>query len=120
MSTRPLRTYLRKHRQRSALTHEEIAFLATGAMAGTSYSRHERLLGTPTLHTALVYEFLFDTPISQLYFGLSIELQEAVVTRARGLLANLKRKPETARQAYKIATLESIIARGSEEYSRCL
>src|SRR4051812_41167830 len=95
MTIVPLQTYLRTHRKRTGFTHDEVAFLI-GGMCGTNVSRHESAKRFPALRTVLMYEFIFDATVRELYEGLFCEMQGRVQTRARGLLASLGKTPQSA------------------------
>jgi DNA-binding XRE family transcriptional regulator len=107
MTIVPLNTYLRMYRKRTGFTHEELAFLC-GAMCGSSIARHEQGSQLPVLRTALMYEFILQAPIRELYAGLFHDARGAVQVRMRGLCASLERKPRTAERDHKIAILRAI------------
>src|SRR5688572_31802419 len=94
MTIVPLSTYLKMYRKRTGFTHDDVAFLL-GGMRGTSISRHERSERLPILKTALMYEFIFDATVRELYQGVFREVQQRVRERARGLCASLERQPST-------------------------
>src|SRR6266566_9083033 len=66
MPTARLPNYIRRHRKRSCLTQEDVAFLL-GSKSSASVSRHERFKQTPDLQTLLAYEILFRTPVRNLF-----------------------------------------------------
>ena len=99
---------------RAGFSQDEVAFLQ-GAMSSTSVARHERARRLPVLQTAMIYEFIFDTCISEMYEGIYIELRRRVSVRARGLLASLERKRRTPQRDHKIAVLREFIRKASSE-----
>jgi DNA-binding XRE family transcriptional regulator len=108
MTIVPLKTYLKTYRRRTGFTHDEVAFLI-GGMAGTSYSRHEGSKRLPILKTALMYEFIFDATVRELYEGVFVEVQERVRERARGLVRGLEKKPASPQRDQKIAALRRLL-----------
>src|SRR5258708_7698857 len=108
MTIVPLDNYLRMYRKRTGLTHEEIAFLR-GAMCGTSVSRHEKGDRLPVLKTALMYEFILQAAVCDLYAGVFYDARAAVRARAQGLCASLERKARTAERDHKIGVLRALL-----------
>lgn len=104
----PLSTYIRMYRKRTGFTHDEVAFLC-GAMCGSSISRHESGERLPVLRTALMYEFILNASVRELYEGVFHEIRGAVRARAQGLCASLERKPRNAERDHKIAVLRALL-----------
>jgi DNA-binding XRE family transcriptional regulator len=117
MTIVPLSTYLKMYRKRTGFTHDDVAFLL-GGMSGTTVSRHERSHRLPILKTALMYEFIFDATVRELYEGVFREVQLRVRERARGLCSSLERQPRNPTRDQKIAVLRRIIAEGEREIER--
>ena len=110
MTIVPLTTYFKMYRRRTGLSLDEVAFLQ-GAMSSSSVARHERARRLPVLQTAMMYEFIFDACVCDLYEGIYADLQRRVCARARGLLASLQRKPRTLVRDHKIEVLRELILR---------
>ena len=113
MTLVPLTTYLRMFRKRTGFTHEEVAFLC-GGMCGSSISRHERGAQLPMLKTALMYEFILQTSVRDLYVGLFHDARSSVRERADGLRASLARRRKTAARDHKIAVLKALLEETAE------
>jgi hypothetical protein len=64
----------------------------------------------PMLQTALMYEFVLDATVRQIYEGTFAQARINVRKRARGLCASLARKPKTAMRNKKIALLTRLIS----------
>ena len=69
---------------RLALSQDEVAFLL-GAQSGTKVCRYERFVREPSLETALAYEAIFKTPVSELFGGLYQKVEREVEERAKFL-----------------------------------
>lgn len=108
MTIIPLETYLRMYRKRTGFTHDEIAFLC-GAMSGSSIARHESGERLPVLRTALMYEFILQATVRELYEGVFHDARGAVRARAKGLCASLERKPKSAERDHKIGILRALL-----------
>ena len=67
---------------RLALSQDEVAFLL-GAQSGTNVSRYERFVREPTLETALAYEAIFKTSVSELFSGVYQKVEREVAERAK-------------------------------------
>lgn len=113
MTLVPLTTYLRMFRKRTGFTHEEVAFLC-GGMCGSSISRHERGKQLPMLKTALMYEFILQTSVRDLYVGLFHDARASVRERAGGLCASLGRRRKTASRDHKIAVLRALLEEAAD------
>jgi transcriptional regulator with XRE-family HTH domain len=97
MSSLP--NYLRTHRNRAALSQEEVAFLLglKGMEKGSKVSRDEQLARTPNLETALAYAAIYDVPVKELFAGMYEEIEQAVAQRAKLLGFRIRTKPNAER-----------------------
>jgi len=77
MNNKVLGNYLRICRKRSGLSQREVGFLLGYADKG-QVSRHERSATAPPLITALGYEAIFRVPISKLFTGIHMSVNESV------------------------------------------
>jgi len=109
MTMVPLATYIRMYRKRTGFTHDEIAFLC-GAMCGSSISRHESGERLPVLKTALMYEFILQASVRELYEGVFHDVCRVVRARAEALCASLERKPKSPDREHKIAVLRALLS----------
>ena len=82
MTSLQLPNYLKANRMRLALSQDEVAFLL-GAQSGTKACRYERFARVPSLETALAYEAIFKTPVSELFGGLYQKVEREVAERAK-------------------------------------
>src|SRR6266699_6662617 len=82
MTSPQLPNYLRANRKRLALSQDEVAFLL-GAHSGTKVCRYERFVREPSLETALAYEAIFKTSVSELFGGLYQKVEREVAERAK-------------------------------------
>ena len=96
MLSSKLPNYLRAARKRANLTQRELAFLM-GHRTRTQVSRSERVAQTPTLRTALLFAFILDMPIQELFAGLIQDDLEAVRHRAATLYQRNAIRSPTAR-----------------------
>ena len=103
-----LQNYLRTHRKRSAFSQQELAFLL-GSSSPTKVSRHELFERQPDLTTALAYEAIFGTPVSDLFAGLHQQIDREVIARAKVLARNLQNTPADRLTARKLEMLRLII-----------
>jgi len=86
MTSPQLPNYLKANRKRLALSQDELAFLL-GAQSGTKVCRYERFVREPSLETALAYEAIFKTSVSELFGGLYQKVEREVAERAKMLAA---------------------------------
>jgi DNA-binding XRE family transcriptional regulator len=105
MASQKLEHYLRTCRKRSGLSQGEVAYLL-GSSTRTKVSRYERGRYVPTLRTALVFEALFGTPVSEIFAGLHQSAEKELRRRARALASVLrtydgKRNPRLNAQKLK-------------------
>ena len=101
--------YVLTHRKKAGLSQRELARLI--GFADESVCRHERSESLPPLPTALSYEVIFGVPISELFPGLRLSVEEAVEKRItafeRELQERSARSPREAdRHAQKFAWLD--------------
>jgi transcriptional regulator with XRE-family HTH domain len=85
MPSSQLPHHLRAHRQRLALSQDDVAFLL-GTKAGTQVSRYEHFDRMPTLETALAYEVIMKRSASELFSGMYREAEKKVAERAKELM----------------------------------
>ena len=95
MATKPrteerLSNYLRVHRRRSGLTQAELEWLL-GASGG-SVSLHERFENSPVLDTAISYEIVFRTPVSEIFAGRRDALAREIEARLAEMEEQLGRR----------------------------
>ena len=107
----------RTHRRRTGFTHDDVAFLL-GGMSGSTVGRHERCDRLPMLKTALMYEFIFDATIRELYDGIFAEVQAQVRERARGLCASIEKEPPSPSRDHRLRVLRRIVGGGEEVRQR--
>ena len=107
MTSLQLPNYLKANRRRIALSQDEVAFLL-GAQSGTKVCRYERFVHEPSLETALAYEAIFKTSVSELFGGLYQKVEREVAERAEILAARNdqgKAGAQTARKQQALAEL---------------
>lgn len=83
--------YLRAYRKRSGLSQSEVAYLL-GAKNGNHVSRFERRKRVPPLETALAFQAVLGTPVSELFAGTYESVAGDVGLRAQDLAAQLQTK----------------------------
>ena len=79
-----------------------------GAQSGTKACRYERFARVPSLETALAYEAIFKTSVSELFGGLYQKVEREVAERAKILAEKSGGDmpgPETARKRQVLAEL---------------
>ena len=72
----------------------------------------------PTLATALCCEALFGVPLSELFGGMYDQAYEAVLVRARRLLADELQKPPGSAHARTRLFLEELLSKNPSPYKR--
>lgn len=97
MPSPQLPNYLRLNRRRLNLSQRDLAFLL-GKRRGGDVSRYEKSGHLPNLETALAYEAIFNTSVSELFAGIYQKVELETVKR-RKLLAEQKRKIASRRSA---------------------
>jgi transcriptional regulator with XRE-family HTH domain len=80
MNIGPIASYLRTLRRRSGLSQRQLAEIL-GSVSAAQVSRHERGVSIPNLLTALEYEAIFLTPISEMFPGLFHAVKDGVDER---------------------------------------
>ena len=105
---KPLLTYLRTYRLKSGLSNDEVAFLL-GSVYGTNVSKHESGHRLPLLRNALAYEIVLGTPVRRLYQGMACSVRQEVLTRVRGLVANLEKKRRGRGRELKLELLRGML-----------
>jgi transcriptional regulator with XRE-family HTH domain len=110
MSVEPLSNYIRTHRRKAALSHDEVAFLL-GCVHGTKISRYERGSRTPIFETALALEVVFGVPVAELFAGRFHEVEQSVVKRAKELVERLRKAKPSPAVTAKLSLLMAICKR---------
>ncbi len=91
MTSQKLGNYLRAYRKRSGLSQREVAYLL-GSKNGGQVSLNERRRHVPPLETALAFQAVLGTPISELFAGTYESVAEDVRLRAQDLTTELRAK----------------------------
>ncbi len=107
MAHTKLLNYLRSHRKRAGLSQADVAFLL-GGDSGAHVSRYERFHRTPSLLTALAYEAIFDTAVSELLAGEYQRIERQVMGRAQTLLRRMRKQPTDRATSRKLTFLQVI------------
>ena len=110
MTSLQLPNYLRANRKRLALSQDEVAFLL-GARSGAKVCRYERFVRAPSLETALAYEAIFKTSVSELFGGLYQKVERDVAIRAKIIVKRNdedRQGAQTARKRQVLAKLASL------------
>jgi transcriptional regulator with XRE-family HTH domain len=99
-------SYLRSHRLKSGMSQRELAYLV-GILSHQQVSQHERSTAVPSLIAAVAYQFVFGTPITELFPGLVESVKLNVDERLYRMQKELQDTTAKGREAQKIArTLE--------------
>lgn len=115
MSKKKFASYLRSYRRRWGLTQAELAFLL-GYKSDSVVSRLEQQRIRVTLKVAFACFILFGTHPSELFPGLSHDVEKAVMGRVWDLYERIQGDPSrTTRQ--KIELLEDAIVREKERHA---
>lgn len=85
----PLGNYLRTHRRYAALTQQELAW-AIGYPSVATISNHERLTALPPLMTAIAYQAVFQVPVSDIFAGVTVAMEQLVERRLNEFEARLR------------------------------
>jgi len=104
MARRKLPNYLRTHRKRVGFTQSELSILL-GSKDAAQISRYEDNSHHPALKTALAYEVLFGTPLSELFAGAYQEVERDILKRALRLASRLQKAPQNKATARKLEHL---------------
>jgi DNA-binding XRE family transcriptional regulator len=89
-----LPNHLRAQRRRLALLQDDVAFIL-GKQDGRKVSQYELLDYLPNLATALAFEAIFKTPVSELFPNLYLEVEAEVIERARRLRQKIQLEGES-------------------------
>jgi hypothetical protein len=111
MASEYLSNHLLSHRKRSALSQTEVAFLL-GIQGGGRVCQHERFTLDPGLRSALVYEAIYQRPISELFPGLVKEIQIELKARVKLLEQKDLRSNTKVQTARKRQFLAAILPTG--------
>ena len=103
-----LPNYIRTHRKRTHLTQREVTFLL-GSKTSAHVCRHERLEQTPNLQTLLAYEFLFRTPVRNLFAEVHQDVEQRLLRRIRVLIQKLATSGYSRAKARKIEILNGFL-----------
>jgi DNA-binding XRE family transcriptional regulator len=118
MTSKPLHNYLRTYRRRSAYSQKDIAFLMQ--FSSVAVCRHETSTKSPKLATALAYEAIFETRLSELFAGVSEAVRAELRSRAILLLAATSERPTSSRARRRVEQLKRLAADGEKcEASQC-
>ena len=85
-----------------ALSQGEVAFLLGQETSG-QVSRYEQFQHVPSLETALAYEVIFKSPLSEIFGGLYQKVEREVAERARILSSKVGERD--AAKSKMLATL---------------
>jgi len=102
MQSPQLLNYLQLNRKRMALSQGEVAFLLGQETSG-QVSRYEQFQHVPSLETALAYEVIFKSPLSEIFGGLYQKVEREVAERARILSSKVGERD--AAKSKMLATL---------------
>jgi DNA-binding XRE family transcriptional regulator len=116
--SRPLPNYIRSLRRRAVLSQDELAFLI-GSASGTSVLRHEDDQRVPALDTALAYSVIFRADVSEVFAGRYETAEDAVRRRARMLITQLLKRPQTAENGRKVFYLAALVNDPAPHYVLC-
>lgn len=97
MPSPQLSNYLRSNRKRLALSQGEVAFLL-GQKSSGQVSRYEQFEHVPSLETALAYEAIFKSPLSEIFGGLYQKAEQDVAERARVLASRIGERDAAKRK----------------------
>lgn len=101
---------LRMYRKRARLIQEDIAFIC--AMTDwANVSRMENGMRKPSLEILLVYHFLFDMPIEEMFEDVGNKVKDLVVERIAKRIELLKKQTQDSKLAYRIAFLSACLTR---------
>lgn len=100
--------YLRSERRRAGLSQKDVAALM-GLRSVSQISRYEQYRRCPPLRVVLTYEVIFGKPVSVIFEGSFIEVQQAVRARTLKLLENAE-SPTTVRHQHRDEQLRRIAA----------
>ena len=110
MRAEQIGNYVLTYRKRAGLSQSELGRLI-GYGGKASVSRHETSRTLPPLSTALCYEVVFGVPVSELFPGLKLTIQQALEDRVVAFEQELEEKRASsslhaARHAHKLAWID--------------
>jgi transcriptional regulator with XRE-family HTH domain len=111
-----LPNYIRAARKRANLSQRDLAFLM-GYKTDSQVSRCERVAQTPTLRTALLFAFIFDVPLQELFAGLIEDDIEAIRRRTATLYKTIAARSPTTKTGSRSEFLHSLVRRTLERRS---
>jgi len=117
MASPKLEHYLRACRKRSGLTQTDVAYLL-GSKTRAQVSRYERRWNAPTLRTALAFEALFGTPVSEIFAGMYESVDEELKRRARELTLESQAQNGKRDQRVSAQKLQWLVDRCANQPSR--
>jgi len=94
--------HIRHHRKKAGLSQQELARILGYKNEG-AVSRHEQSVTIPPLLTAIGYEVVFHIPISELFPGLRMAVEQAIAPRLSELEGHLQERIGKAARASLIA-----------------
>ena len=97
--------YVLTHRKKTGLSQSELGRLI-GYGGKASVCRHETSQALPSLATALCYEAIFGVPVSKLFPGIALTVQQALEDRLAALERELQERSASSRYAKKLAWLD--------------
>lgn len=100
--------YLRTYRRKNHLTQKDLAFLLSESDSSI-VSRYEWGSRKPTVEFLLLYQILFDVPLSTLFPIHSGEIQELLIKRMEALITHLSTDCSGHRTSVRIEFLKSRI-----------
>lgn len=108
MKTARTGNHIRHYRKKSGLSQQELGRIL-GYLNEGAVSRHEQSKTMPPLLTAIAYEAVFRIPITELFPGLQVSVEQAVRQRIIELELELQKKlskTKRSRLAQKLAWLD--------------
>ena len=111
-----LPNYVRAARKHANLSQHDLAFLM-GYKTDSQVSRCERVAQTPTLRTALLFAFILDIPLQELFSGLIEDDIEAIRSRAGTLYKKIAARSPTTKTGRRSEFLHSLVRRTTERRS---
>jgi transcriptional regulator with XRE-family HTH domain len=81
--------YLRSERRRAGLSQKDLAILM-GLRTVSQISRYEQQHRCPPLRVALTYEVIFGKPVSQIFAGVLVGIENTIRSRAATLAAHAR------------------------------
>ncbi len=100
-------TKLKRHRKLSGFIQKETGVLL-GCKQHSAITHHEAGTYTPELKTALGYQFLYGTPVHELFPGLYAEARAEILERAQRLSQRVS-EDKSAKGTYKLGRLARLM-----------